>query len=99
MKNPNTGEFISASDNYCPARIPGTKWAPHKVPNGAVQIDGTALEFNIDPASSVDQFVGFIHSVRRTLTEMVPGYSVVAEPVARFEPDYFKFEVPTSAQE
>lgn len=99
MQNPNNGEFISASDNDCPARIPGTKWKPFPVPHGAVQIDGTALEFNIDPAKTVDEFVGYIRSVRKTLTEMVPGYNVVAEPVARFNADYFKFEVPTSAQE
>jgi len=99
MRNPNNGEFISASDNDCLARIPGTKWKPFPVPHGAVQIDGTALEFNIDPATSVDEFVGYIHSVRRTLTEMVPGYNVVAEPVARFDAEYFRFEVPTSAQE
>lgn len=99
MQNPNTGEFISASDYACLARIPGTKYEPFKVPYGAVQIDGTALEFNIDPAKTVDEFVGYIRSVRKTLTEMVPGYNVLAVPVARFDANYFKFEVPTSAQE
>ena len=93
------GEFVSASDSDCFARIPGTKMEPYKVPYGAVQIDGTALEFNIDPAKTVDEFVGHIREVRRTLTSMVPGYNVVAEPVARFEPNYFKFEIPSSAQE
>jgi hypothetical protein len=99
MQNPNSGEFISASDYDCLARIPGTKHEPHKVPFGAVQIDGCALEFNIDPAKSVDEFVNYITEVRKTLTSMVPGYNVVAEPVARFNPNYFKFEVPSSAQE
>jgi hypothetical protein len=99
MQNPNNGEFISASDHNCLARIPGTKHEPHKVPHGAVQIDGTALEFNIDPAKTVDEFVGYIQSVRKTLTNMVPGYNVLAVPVARFDPTYFNFEVPTSAQE
>ncbi len=99
MQNPNSGEFISASDYDCLAKIPGTKHEPFKVPFGAVQIDGTALEFNIDPAKTVDEFVGYIRSVRKSLTEMVPGYNVVVEPVARFDPEYFKFEVPTSAQE
>lgn len=99
MKNPNTGDFVSAHDIEHGARIPGTKWEPHKVPYGAVQIDGTALEFNIDPASTVDEFLRNIKAVRKTLTEMVPGYNVVAEPVARFQADYFKFQVPSSAQE
>lgn len=99
MKNPNTGHFVSAHDIEHGPRIPGTKWEPHKVPFGAVQIDGTALEFNIDPAHNVDEFVHYIKSVRQSLTDMVPGYNVVAEPVARFDNDYFKFEVPSSAQE
>lgn len=94
MRHPDTGEFVSAHD-----RIPGTKWEPFKVPFGAVQVDGTALEFNIDPAHTVDEFVHNIQAVRKTMTEMVPGYNVVAEPVARFEPNYFKFEVPSHAQE
>lgn len=94
MRHPDSGDFVSAHD-----RIPGTKWEPFKVPFGAVQVDGTALEFNIDPASTVDEFVHHIHAVRKSLTDMVPGYNVVAEPVARFEANYFKFDVPSSAQE
>lgn len=94
MRNPNSGAFVSAHDT-----IPGTKWEPYKVPFGAVQVDGTALEFNIDPAKTVDEFVHNIQSVRQTLVDMVPGYNVVAEPVARFDPEYFKFEVPSSARE
>ena len=42
------GKFISAH-----GMIPGTKKAPHKVERGAVQVDGMALEFNIDPAASL----------------------------------------------
>lgn len=94
MRHPDSGVFISAHD-----RIPGTKDEPHKVPFGAIQVDGTALEFNIDPAATVDEFLHNIQSVRQTLTDMVPGFNVVAEPVARYSVDYFKFEVPSIAQE
>ncbi len=94
MRHPDSGDFISAHD-----RIPGTKWEPYKVPFGAVQVDGTALEFNIDPAATVDEFLHNIVAVRKTLTDMVPGYNIVAEPVANYEPDYFKFDVPSFAQE
>lgn len=94
MRHPDTGEFISAH-----GRIPGTKYEPFKVPYGAVQIDGTALEFNIDPAKTVEEFLHNIKSVRQTLVDMVPGYNVVAEPVAHFDATYFKFEVPSHAQE
>lgn len=85
VRNPNSLHFVSAHD-----MIPGTKYEPHPVLHGAVQVDGTALEFNIDPASTVDQFVEYINSVRKTMTDMVPGYNVVAEPVAHYESEYFK---------
>lgn len=94
MKNRNSGEFVSAH-----ARVPGTKLKPHKVAYGAIQVDGMALEFNIDPAHTVDEFVHNIKAVRKTLEEFVPGYNVVAEPVAMFEPDYFLWQVPASALE
>lgn len=94
MKNPNSGDFVSAH-----GVIPGTKWEPFPVPLGAVQVDGTALEFNIDPAHTVEEFVHNISTVVGALRSMVPGYHVVAEPVAWFGADYFKNEVPPSAQE
>lgn len=99
MKHPDSGEFISAYDNDGGARIPGTKWEPHKVPFGAVQIDGVALEFNIDPAHTVDEFLHNITTVRKTISDMVPGYNVVAEPTARFEKLYFDEQVPEHAKE
>lgn len=94
MKNPDTGAFVSAHD-----RVPGTKYEPFKVPFGAIQVDGTALEFNIDPAATVDEFVHNVTAVRKTLEGYVPGFNVVAEPVANYDPDYFMWEVPGTAQE
>lgn len=52
--------------------VPGTKHNPHKVKDGAVQVDGFALEFNTDPASTAKQFVHNIHSVFSTLESMIP---------------------------
>ena len=94
IRNPNTGSFVSAH-----GMVPGTKHEPYKVPFGAVQIDGTALEFNIDPAATVDEFVHNIQTVRQTIAGYVPGYNVVAEPVALYEKDYFDWDVPGSAKE
>jgi hypothetical protein len=37
--------------------IPGTKNAPHQVPNGAIQHDNVNLEFGITPAASEDEWV------------------------------------------
>jgi hypothetical protein len=94
MRNPNTGDFVSAH-----GLVPGTKHEPHKVPYGAVQIDGTALEFNIEPAATVEEFSRNINAVRKTIAGYVPGYNVVAEPVAIYNKDYFDWDVPGSAKE
>lgn len=94
MRNPNSGKFFSAH-----GLIPGTKQEPHKVPYGAVQIDGTALEFNIDPAATCDEFVRNISEVQSTIRSMVPGFNVVAEPTALYDKDYFDWEVPSTAKE
>lgn len=51
--------------------IPGTKKDPFKVQAGAVQIDGTALEFNIEPAATAREFVLNIKTVMHRLDEMI----------------------------
>lgn len=70
--------------------IKGDKKNPQKVPKGAVQVDGMALEFNIDPAASEDEFCINVQEVLAHMTRMVPGYDVVAVPVADFDPAYLK---------
>lgn len=71
--------------------IPGTKEEPFKVKNGGVQVDGMALEFNIDPASNREEFEANVASVLQQLDAMiVKAGRVVAAPVARFDPAYFK---------
>ncbi len=98
MRSPNTGAFVSAREHNI-VRVPGTKHEPFKVPFGAVQIDGTALEFNIDPARTVEEFVHNIQHVRETIAGYVPGYNVVAEPTATYEQEYFTWDVPSEAKE
>lgn len=80
MKN---GKFESAH-----GAIPGDKKNPHKVKNGAVQVDGLALEFNIDPAKNEKEFVKNLTKVMAILKEMVPGYELAAVPVAEFGEEY-----------
>ena len=70
--------------------IKGDKKNPQKVKRGAVQVDGMALEFNIDPAASESEFVLNVNEVFATLKAMVPEYEVVATPVADFDPAYMK---------
>jgi hypothetical protein len=70
--------------------IKGDKANPTPVKDGAVQVDGMALEFNIDPAHNEQQFVHNINSVLNQLTAMVPEYRVIATPVAHFGEEYIK---------
>lgn len=70
--------------------IKGDKKHPQKVNRGAVQVDGMALEFNIDPAATEDEFVINVQDVLNTMKGMVPDYEVVATPVAHFDLDYLR---------
>lgn len=70
--------------------IKGDKKNPQKINRGAVQVDGMALEFNIDPAASEDEFCLNVQDVFAAMCAMVPGYEVVATPVATFDPEYMK---------
>jgi hypothetical protein len=65
--------------------IPGTKESPFKVPKGAYQVDGMALEFNIDPAKTEEEFVGNISTVMQRLRQDVPTeFKFHIKPSVRF---------------
>ena len=66
LMNPE-GEVVSAHDF-----LPGNKKHPYPLKHGAVQVDGTAAEFNIDPASSPQEFTRNITAVMGQIREMVP---------------------------
>jgi hypothetical protein len=83
------GNYVSAHD-----LIPGTKEEPYRVESGYIQVDGTALEFNIDPASSYLDFVGNINDVLFNLHDRIEGgpfsdLFISYDPSATFDPDYF----------
>lgn len=78
------GQFVSAH-----GAIPGDKKNPHKVDKGAVQVDGMALEFNIDPAKNAEEFALNLKTVMGTLASMVPGHELKAVPVAHFSKEVF----------
>ena len=97
VKDSITNQYVSAW-----GMIPGTKQHPHKVDHGAIQIDGTALEFNIDPASTRVEFVGNVRRVLNVLKHHVNtgnnNLRIVADPVADYHMDYFK-TIPEQALE
>jgi hypothetical protein len=70
--------------------IKGDKKNPQKVNKGAVQVDGMALEFNIDPAASEGEFLLNVQTVYDIMKAMVPNYEVVATPVAHFPLEYLR---------
>lgn len=78
--------------------IKGDKKSPQPVRNGAVQVDGMALEFNINPASTESEFVLSVQDVLAQMIAMVPDYEVVAVPVAEFTEEYMK-QQPEQAKE
>lgn len=78
--------------------IKGDKKSPQPVRNGAVQVDGMALEFNINPAATEREFVLSVQDVFAQMCAMVPDYEVVAVPVAEFTEEYMK-QQPEEAKE
>ena len=57
--------FVKKNNQFVSAHglIRGDKKNPFPVKDGAVQVDGMALEFNINPAHSENEFVFSVQSV------------------------------------
>jgi hypothetical protein len=95
--------FVRINGNLHSAHglIPGNKKDPFKVPGGAVQVDGMALEFNVDPVGGWDMFM-FRHRINRVMEamkKMTPeGSEFVLEPVAVFDKQHFDAQ-PEEAKE
>ncbi len=73
--------------------IPGNKYNPFPVKTGAVQVDGTAAEFNIDPAPTRFMFVRNMRNVLGVLDFMIKakdeGLIALATPTAIYSREYF----------
>lgn len=80
--------------------VSGTKQSPLATATGAVQVDGMALEFNINPspARDFDLFNLNIVTTIRDLRQMVPGYSFNLSPVQEFSEEYLAAQ-PDEAKE
>lgn len=80
------GSFVSAFNV-----IPGTKEEPYPVNGGAIQVDGMALEFNIEPASSSQVFSRTVNTVMEELRKHVPSeMEIVISSVAEFDKEYIE---------
>lgn len=79
--------------------IPGDKKNPQKVEKGAVQCDGLAAEFNIDPASTEDEWVDNIQTVLAQMRSMLPdGHELKFVPATWFTKNHFNNQ-PDEAKE
>jgi hypothetical protein len=89
-------EFISAHEV-----LPGTKTVPFKVKDGAIQVDGVAAEFNIDPVDNADDFNKNISSVLGQMDEIIKSVdkkiSYRCTPIAKFRPDVWS-KVPENSK-
>lgn len=74
--------------------IPGTKDSPHTVKHGAIQVDGVAVEFNIDPVQTAEEFIHNIESVKQQLTQYLKDVNKNLElrftDTVQFTPKYFE---------
>ena len=94
----------SISRNHCISAhglIPGTKKDPFKVPLGAVQIDGVALEYNITPAKTAGEFTAHNLAVLHQLYGMISknsDLSLLFKPTVHFPQTYFDKEIPEESK-
>lgn len=87
------GKFVSAH-----GLLPGDKSNPTKVQYGATQIDGMAIEFNIEAAASEAEWMRNIDTVLAILLKDLPDYEHVFCPVAEFGLEYIRSQ-PEKAKE
>lgn len=86
--------FIFDGDKPIPAAmagIPGTKEEPYEVLGGAVQVDGMAAEFNIDPVDNYEDWESNITLVVDQLKSLLPeGLELRFTSVVTFDEDVFE---------
>lgn len=79
------GEFVSAH-----GLVKGDKRSPLPVYKGAVQVDGLALEFNIDPAESLEEFQSNIDTVQAQLKAMIGDLDFLTSASVTFDEAFVK---------
>lgn len=83
------GRYVSAYGSF-----PGTKENPFVLKHGGIQVDGTALEFNINPASTLEEFLKNIEAVTTVMSKMTKkrdkSWSLCVKPTVVYEKSYFE---------
>ncbi len=78
------GKMVSAHDI-----LPGSKLEPFKVDGGAIQVDGVAAEFNIEPTTTAAQFSALIPHLLQQVKNHAPGCELQIIPAYEWEKLYF----------
>lgn len=88
--------FVSAHNLF-----PGTKLSPFEVPKGAIQVDGTALELNITPAKTAEEFVSNIETVMADAESRLADTLRVNRFITtvKYSLPYFNRNIPDHAKE
>ncbi len=89
LRHKGTMKLVSAH-----GLIPGTKYAPHKIRSGTLQVDGMAAEIGIDPAETSNTFTDRVIDVVNQLRETLPDYDLVFDPIAKFDNDVWEATPP-----
>lgn len=89
------GSFVSAH-----GMIMGDKKNPRKVRGGALQVDGMALEINVDPAKTRKEFLKNTDIVMRQLQMQLPPGITIAHgvPFAEFSQEMFNMQPPEAVE-
>ena len=97
LVNRDTGRPVSAHDLEGAL---GTKGAPRALDcGGGVQVDGTAVEFNIVPASTAEEFVENMRLALNEVRQLVPyRYAFNFSPVRFYTPAMWE-KIPEKAKE
>jgi hypothetical protein len=97
IRNNTTKTFVSAHNI-----VEGTKKEPKNIFKGAIQVDGVALEYNIKPAKTMQEFAAYNNVLIKQLQEIVkeknPDLSLAITPTAWFEQNYFDMGIPENAK-
>lgn len=88
--------FVKKGDNFISGHIfeCGTKENPMPVEHGSVQVDGVALEFNVIPSPTKEEFIKNVHLVLRDLRQFVSSRdescTLVAQPSVDFTEEFLR---------
>lgn len=78
--------------------IPGDKETPFAVSGGAVQVDGLAVEFNTEPASTKEAFISNINEVIEEMSKLLPEYDLRVDTDLALDWDVWDTISPESKQ-